>query len=89
MKTIKWGLVGLVYCMSFSAHADLAKSQGNSNTILQIQTDSKASPYDTTHTDKESKNTTGLKFKSSSTSVQLYGTVDIGYEHWSQKSVPH
>lgn len=83
MKKIKLLLIGLSSVASYSAFADSVKSVGDSNMTLQVQTDFKVNPYDVAHTDKVSETQTGLKFKNGTTSVQLYGTVDIGYEHWS------
>jgi hypothetical protein len=83
MKNIKLILIGLSSVASFTAFAGTPQSMDDSSITLKVQTDSKVNPYDAVHANKDSDKNTGLKFKSGTTSVQLYGTVDIGYEHWS------
>ena len=85
MKTIQLMSIGLFSLMSFSAFADTPQSARESTIALQVQADTQTNPYNTAQMDKTSENATGLKFNKGSTSVQLYGTVDIGYEHWSVK----
>ena len=86
MKTTQWALATLMtltYFTSFSALADTMNPSHESDVTLKVETDLNGTAYPMTNTDKKTDDTNGLIFKNGSSSVQLYGTIDVGYEHWS------
>ena len=83
MKTIQWTLIALTCLTSVSALADTMNPSRGSDVTLKVETDLNGTAYPMTSTNKKSNDNNGLTFKNGTTSVQLYGTIDVGYEHWS------
>ena len=83
MKTIQWTLIALTCLTSVSGLADTMNPSRGSDVTLKVETDLNGTAYPMTSTNKKSDDANGLTFKNGTTSVQLYGTIDVGYEHWS------
>ena len=83
MKTIQWALIALTCLTSVSALADTMNPSRGSDVTLKVETDLNGTAYPMTSTNKKSDDANGLTLKNGSSSVQLYGTIDVGYEHWS------
>jgi hypothetical protein len=83
VKTIQWTLIALTCLTSVSALADTMNPSRGSDVTLKAETDLNGTAYPMTSTNKKSDDANGLTLKNGSSSVQLYGTIDVGYEHWS------
>ena len=83
MKTIQWALIALTCLTSVSALADTMNPSRGSDVTLKVETDLNGTAYPMTSTNKKADDANGLTLKNGSSSVQLYGTIDVGYEHWS------
>ena len=83
MKTIQWTLIALTCLTSVSTLADTMNPSLGSDVTLKVETDLNGTTYPTAKTNKKADDTNGLTLKNGSSSVQLYGTIDVGYEHWS------
>lgn len=83
MKIIQWTLIALTCLTSVPALADSMNPSRGSDVALKVETDLNGTAYPMASTDKKTDDDNSLIFKKGSSSVQLYGTIDVGYEHWS------